>query len=422
MKHLCVVGLGYIGLPTAGMFATHGYTVTGVDVNERIINQVNHGDIDLVEPGLRTLVQAGLRSRNLTVKLEPEPAEAYIIAVPTPITADKRADLSYVEAAARSIVPFLQKGTLVILESTVPPGTTMHFLMPILAESGLDAQDDLLVAYSPERVLPGCILEELVGNDRVVGGVTAEASEAARDLYASFVQGTIHLTDTTTAEMVKIMENTFRDVNIALGNEFALVAESIGVDVWQAIKIANRHPRVDVLRPGPGVGGHCIAVDPWFLVEAAPGSAQLIAAARRLNDRMPQHVAEQVQVVLAGINEPLVAALGLAYKANVDDPRGSPALTVIRWLQSTGCQVRAFDPHVKNDQFPDMVNSLAAAVEGADCLLLLTDHDEFRAIRPSAIADLMRHKILVDTRNSLPHSHWRAAGFDVHVLGQGNLP
>lgn len=419
MKKICVLGLGYIGLPTAAMFATQGFQVIGVDVNARVVETLNNGDIHIHEPGLKTLVRAALNSGNLQVASQPEQAEAFIIAVPTPITADKRADLRCVEMAARSITPCLCPGNLVILESTVPPGTTQKVLAPILGESGLNPQRDLLLAHSPERVLPGRILEELVSNDRVIGGLTPEAAEAARKLYASFVQGVIHLTDATTAELVKLMENTFRDVNIALANEFALVAESIGVNVWQAIDIANRHPRVDILKPGPGVGGHCIAVDPWFLVQAAPGPAQLIAAARRLNDRMPQHVADQVRAILEGTENPRIAALGLAYKADVDDARESPAIEVIRWLQASGCEVRAYDPYVKTGYLVGEVASLTAAVEGADCLLILVDHLQFKKLGPSDVGDMMRRRVLADTRSALRHADWRAAGFEVHVLGDG---
>ncbi len=419
MQTISVLGLGYTGLPTAGIFATHGYNVIGVDVNDKVVSKLKSGGIHIEEPGLETMVQAGLKSGNLIVKTTPEPADAFIIAVPTPITADKRADLRYVEAAARSITPHLQAGNIVILESTVPPGTTQNVLAPILAESGLNPEQDLLIAHSPERVLPGRILHELVSNDRVIGGLTPQAGEAARALYASFVQGKIFLTNATTAEMVKLMENTYRDVNIALANEFAMVAEAVGVNVWQAIEIANRHPRVNVLKPGPGVGGHCIAVDPWFLVQAAPGPAQLIASARRLNDRMPQHVAEQVQSVLAPIKNPQIAALGLAYKANVDDARESPSITVIRWLQATGYQVRSYDPYVKESPVIGAVDSLDAAVQDADCLLILTDHRQFKAMAPAQIASKMRHKILVDTRNALPHADWRTTGFEVHTIGNG---
>ncbi len=419
MQKICVLGLGYIGLPTASMFATHGFQVTGVDVNDRVVSKLNSGGIHLREPGLETLVQAGLKSGRLLVKTEPAAADAFIIAVPTPITADKRADLHYVEAAARSIVPYLKPGNLVILESTVSPGTTQNVLAPILAESGLNLHSDLLVAHSPERVLPGRILAELVNNDRVIGGLTSDATEAARSLYTSFVQGEIHLTDATTAEMVKLMENTYRDVNIALANEFAMVAESLEINVWQAIEIANRHPRVNILNPGPGVGGHCIAVDPWFLVQAAPGPSQLIAAARRLNDRMPQYVVEQVETALSGITQPKVAVLGLAYKANVDDTRESPALTVIRWLQAAGYGVKSYDPYVSDSPINGTVKSLDEAVDGADCLLILTNHHEFGGISPDQVGDKMHHKLLIDTHNSVSHAAWQDAGFKVYLLGNG---
>lgn len=419
MDRVCVLGLGYIGLPTASVLATHGYKVIGVDVKDELINQLRNGHVHIQEPGLKTMVQAGLNSGNLIVADKPAEADAFIITVPTPILPDKRADLHYVEAAARSIVPCLQPGNLVILESTVPPGTTAGMFAAILQESGLDPWQDLHVVHSPERVLPGRILQELVSNDRVIGGLTPEASEQARTLYASFVQGEIYLSDAKTAEMVKLMENTYRDVNIALANEFALVAEAVGTNVWQAIEIANRHPRVNILKPGPGVGGHCIAIDPWFLVQAAPGPSQLIASARRLNDRMPEHVVEMLGTLMARIKHPRVAVLGLAYKADVDDIRESPALTVIRWLQATGYEVNAFDPHVNESGLNIAVESVEQAVTDADCVLLLTDHTDFKELDPSHLGILMRHQVLLDTRKGLPHERWKAAGFDVHVLGDG---
>lgn len=419
MNKVCVLGLGYIGLPTASVLATHGFKVIGVDVKDEVIKQLRNGHVHIQEPGLKTMVQAGINSGNLTVADKPVAADAFIITVPTPIMPNKQADLRYVEAAAHSIVPYLQPGNLIILESTVPPGTTAGMFAAILQESGLDPWRELKVVHSPERVLPGRILQELVSNDRVIGGLTPEASEQARALYASFVQGEIYLSDAKTAEMVKLMENTYRDVNIALANEFALVAEAVGTDVWQAIEIANRHPRVNILKPGPGVGGHCIAIDPWFLVQAAPGPSQLIASARRLNDRMPEHVVEMLGTLLTGIKNPRVAALGLAYKADVDDIRESPALTVIRWLQATGYEIRAYDPHVKNCSVNIVVESVEQAVAGADCVLLLTDHSDFKNLEPSHLGALMRHRLVLDTRRGLPHERWQAAGFDVHILGNG---
>lgn len=420
MQKLNVLGLGYIGLPTASMFATHGFKVVGVDVNNHVVETLNNGEIHLQEPGLQTLVQAGLRSGNLQIKGQPEPADVYIIAVPTPISTNKQANMSYVEAAANAIVPHLRPGNLVILESTSPPGATRNILAPILGKSGLDPEKDLLVVHSPERVLPGRILVELVENARVIGGLTREAAEAACELYSVFVQGEIHITDATVAEMVKLMENTFRDVNIALANEFALIAEYMGVNVWEAISIANLHPRVNILRPGPGVGGHCIAVDPWFLVQAAPDISQLITAARNINDNMPQHVVSQVQSLVAGYSSPTIAALGLAYKADVDDTRESPAITIVQQLQTLGYTVVAHDPFVEACDGVSLVHSVETAVTNADCLLILTDHTSFKNIDPNQIAIIMRHKNLLDTRHTLSSNAWQGAGFHVVTLGDGS--
>src|SRR5262249_9522970 len=283
------------------------------------------GRLPIEEPELETLVRAALQSGNLRVADRPEPADAFIIAVPTPLR-DHHADLSFVERAARDIVPVLRRGNLVVLESTVPPGTTRGGLAPILAESGLSPGRDICVAHCPERVLPGRILLELVQNDRLAGGITADCAERAAELYGAFVKGAIMRTDATTAEMVKVMENTYRDVNVALANEFAQIADHVGVDVWEAIRLANPHPRVNVLRPGPGVGGHCIAVDPWFLVDAAPHAGQLITAAREVNDAMPSNVVASLRSIVPPPAS--VALLGVTYKAEVDDVRESPALRV----------------------------------------------------------------------------------------------
>jgi UDP-N-acetyl-D-mannosaminuronic acid dehydrogenase len=301
---ICVLGLGYIGLPTASTFATHGVEVVGVDVNPAVVSTLQTGNLHIHEPGLRTLVQAALRSGNLVIREAPEPADAFIIAVPTPFCDDKRADLSYVISAAEMIVPHLQRSNLVVLESTSPPRTTQDVIRPILERSGLTAGEDFLLAYSPERVLPGQILRELIENARVVGGIDAQSAEAGRDLYATFARGEIFLTDATTAEMVKLMENTYRDVNIAIANEFGRLADRLGVDVWEAIGIANRHPRVKILQPGPGVGGHCISVDPWFLVEAAPDLTPLIRTARQVNDSQPAVVRDLVRKALPAPTRP----------------------------------------------------------------------------------------------------------------------
>src|SRR6266568_3637084 len=299
MNTICLLGLGYIGLPTGSIFALAGKDVIGVDPSPRVQAALRSGLASFDEPELQTLVTAAINSRRLRVQTRPEAADAFIIAVPTPLDpVTNRADLRFVRQAARDIVPLLRRGNLVILESTVPPGTTRDVLAPILAESGLVPGQDVFVAHCPERVLPGRILVELEQNDRLTGGLTPGCAERAADLYQTFVKGAIMRTDATTAEMVKVMENTFRDVNVALANEFALVAERIGVDVWEAIRLANHHPRVNVLRPGPGVGGHCIAVDPWFLVESAPEATRLIRAAREVNDAMPEHVVARLTALV----------------------------------------------------------------------------------------------------------------------------
>lgn len=428
-QKLCVLGLGYIGLPTASTFATHGLQVVGVDVNPLVVETLSEGNLHIHEPGLRTLVQAALRSGNLVIRQEPEPADAFIIAVPTPfyddpgnLQGDKSADMSYVRAASQSIVPHLRSGSLVILESTSPPRTTADIVAPILEQSGLKAGQDFFLAYSPERVLPGQILRELVDNARVIGGITPASANAGRDLYSIFVRGEIVLTDATTAEMVKLMENTYRDVNIAIANEFARLADRFGVDVWEAIQIANRHPRVRILNPGPGVGGHCISVDPWFLVEAAPDITPLIRTARQVNDAQPHLVLELVRRALSDdLTGRQVAVLGLAYKPDVDDLRESPAIEVAHLLVQNGARVDAFEPYKTGAVLDGLntVSSLTAALEGAEALLLLVGHSAFRSLDPQDVALLTPARIVIDTINAWPVEAWRAAGFKVYQLGVG---
>uniref|UniRef100_A0A7C4Q2F8 UDP-N-acetyl-D-mannosamine dehydrogenase n=1 Tax=Bellilinea caldifistulae TaxID=360411 RepID=A0A7C4Q2F8_9CHLR len=418
---ICVLGLGYIGLPTASTFATHGLKVVGVDVNPQIVNGLQNGHLHLYEPGLRTLVQAALRSGNLIVAQQPQPADAFIIAVPTPFYEDKRADMRAVQSASEAIVPHLRKGNLVILESTSPPLTTVNLVAPILEKSGLKAGEDFYLAYSPERVLPGQILRELIENARIIGGVNPESAQAGRDLYSIFVRGEIILTDATTAEMVKLMENTYRDVNIAIANEFSRLADRFGVDVWDAIRLANRHPRVNILSPGPGVGGHCISVDPWFLVEAAPDLTPLIRTARKVNDDQPLFVVQLVRQILGDLSGRRIAALGLAYKPNVDDLRESPAVEVVHLLQSAGAQVRAFEPYKTNYAFNGVAstNSLQTAIEEAELLILLVAHDQFKNLNPQEVARMTAAKMVLDTVNGWKAQEWQQAGFRVFRLGVG---
>lgn len=428
MKSICVLGMGYIGLPTAAMFATHGYQVTGVDVNAQTVEILNRGEIHIEEPGLENVVRNAIASGHLVVREKPVPADVFILAVPTPIggggvvssgapRAIPHAQMSYVRAATESIVPQLKKGDLVILESTSPPETTAKIVVPILESSGLKVGEDLFVAHCPERVLPGRILEELVENDRVIGGITPESAQMAKELYSAFVQGPIFLTDATTAEMVKLMENTYRDVNIALANELAQVAEKVGIDVWEAIELANRHPRVGLHKPGPGVGGHCIAVDPWFIAAAAPELTPLLQTARQINDAMPAHVVELVKRAVEGIEQPVIACLGLAYKSDVDDIRESPSIEVVKLLEKD-FEVRSYDSHVPiTEKSPaSHVDSLEAAVKGADCVVLLTDHKEFREMQPDALVGF-EGKVVVDTRKVLSAEAWSLAGITVQTLG-----
>ncbi len=418
---ICVLGLGYIGLPTASTFATHGVRVVGVDVNRRVVEVLHNGEVHIHEPGLRTLVQAAFRSGNLRVSEEPEDADAFIIAVPTPIKADNTADLSYVVAASESIVPHLKAGNLVVLESTSPPRTTLDVVRPILEKSGLVAGVDFHLSYSAERVLPGKILSELIENARVMGGVDRASAEACRDLYRIFVRGEIVLTDATTAEMVKLMENTFRDVNIAIANEFARQADQFGVDIWEAIRFANLHPRISILKPGPGVGGHCISVDPWFLIEAAPDRSQLIHQARLVNDSQPAYVFDLIESAVGGLKGKRVAALGLAYKADVDDLRESPAIEVVRLLVDAGAEVVTYEPYLLGAAVAgaESSQSLDAALQGADIVVLLVDHEMFHDLKPSAVAELMAGKLAVDTRGIWKRDAWRDAGFNLRVIGVG---
>lgn len=421
-QSVCVLGMGYIGLPTACTFATHGMKVRGVDVNSRVIDLLRKGESHLQEPGLRILVQAAVQSGNLMVEDEPAPADAFVIAVQTPMTNAKSADLTYVEDAGASIVPHLRAGNLVVLESTCPPRTTVDRLAPLLEESGLKAGQDFHLAYSPERVLPGRILHELIENARVIGGIDPVAAEAGRDLYRVFVRGQILLTDATTAEMVKLMENTYRDVNIALANEFSRLAEQFGVDVWRAIELANLHPRVEILKPGPGVGGHCIGIDPWFLVEAAPEKTPLIQRARQVNDAQPAFVQARVRQALGGtLESQRIAALGLAYKADVDDLRQSPAIQVVKDLVDAGALVVSYEPIAREASVPGarVADSLGAVLEGADAILLLVDHAQFCELDPVDVRAGMKGRLAIDTRGVWDRDRWLAAGFDLRVLGVG---
>lgn len=419
-----MLGLGYIGLPTASMFATHGFKVFGVDINQSIVNTLKEGKLHIEEPGLSTIVKAALSSGNLDLSNKPQAADVFIIAVPTPYNHSDSgiptADLSYVQGALDSILPLLKKGNLVILESTSPPGTTRKLIIPAIEKRGFKIGDDIGVAYCPERVIPGQALRELIGNDRVIGAITQDWAKQTEKLYRSFVSGSIFLTEPTVAEMVKILENTYRDVNIALANEMAVICEKLNINVWEVINLANRHPRVNVHRPGPGVGGHCIGVDPWFLVELFPNEAGLIHKSRNINDHMPFHVMETIQEILGSKTAPKISILGITYKANVDDIRESPALSIINLLRKNrpDATLAIYDPHVKSKDFPAI--GIKETFEGSDLILLLSPHDEYKMLDPNEVGGLMRTRILFDAHAALKSEKWIAAGFSVRVLGVGS--
>jgi UDP-N-acetyl-D-mannosaminuronic acid dehydrogenase len=376
---------------------------------------INKGQIHIEEPGLNTLVKASVNSGNLVANVEPEESDVFIIAVPTPIDQKKKVDLTYVLAAAEQILPYLRKGNLVILESTSPPRTTVDVLVPVLAKSGLKVGDELYVAHCPERVLPGNILHELVYNNRIIGGINERSAFEAKKIYEKIVQGEMVMTDASSAEMAKLMENTFRDVNIALANELCQVACDLDLDAIEVIKLANMHPRVNLHQPGPGVGGHCLAVDPWFIVEKSE-SARLIHLSRKINDAMPGFVADRVKRLLVGIQEPIVTVLGVAYKGNVDDTRESPALEVIEALIKSNIEVRVYDPHVRH--FSHELWNVEAAFRGSDMALILTDHNEFKYLSPDGLGELMRNKVVFDTKNCINDCKWEKEGFQIEMLGR----
>ncbi len=391
-KKVSVIGLGYIGLPTAAILANHGVEVIGVDVNKKAIDTINQGKIHIVEPDLEALVHSAVMSHKLKAVLKPEKSEVFIIAVPTPFKDDHKPDLSYIEAAAKSIAPVLEKGNLIILESTSPVGTTEK-----LAQWLPDL--DLHIAYCPERVLPGHILREIVGNDRIIGGLTPASANLAKQLYQIFVKGECLTTDARTAEMTKLTENSFRDVNIAFANELSLICDELNINVWELIKLANRHPRVKILQPGPGVGGHCIAVDPWFIVDSAPHLARLIRTSREVNDSKPHHVLAKIKTSLAHISNPTIACLGLSFKADIDDIRESPALEIVQHLANENTQLLVVEPHLEtlptSLQLPHVkLTDLHEAIAKADLVLLLVNHRKFANIDRA----LLQNKHIIDTR------------------------
>jgi UDP-N-acetyl-D-mannosaminuronic acid dehydrogenase len=401
LQKIIVMGLGYIGLPTASMLATKGHQVLGVDVNAQAVDIINSGRIHIVEPDLDILVKSAVNSGNLKASLTPEEGDTFILAVPTPFKEvdgnPKAPDLAYIETATRAIAPYLREDNLVILESTSPVGTTER-VQEIIVAMRPELAGKIHTAHCPERVLPGQILRELVDNDRIIGGTTKAAVAKAKALYKTFCNGAILETDSRTAEMSKLVENSFRDVNIAFANELSVICDHLGINVWEAIALANRHPRVNILQPGPGVGGHCIAVDPWFIVASAPAQSRLIRTAREVNDAKPDWVIAKVKAKAARFHEPVIGCLGLSFKANIDDLRESPSMDIVHHLHQSGIgKIMACDPNVRKEKAPFALYDLKTVIKEADILLLLVDHEEFKDIDPQIIKD----KVVIDTKGVL---------------------
>jgi UDP-N-acetyl-D-mannosaminuronic acid dehydrogenase len=417
---ISVIGLGYIGLPTAAMFAAYGKNVIGVDVNQHTVDTINRGQIHIVEPDLDAMVHKAVTGGKLKAVLTPETADAFLIAVPTPFLPTEnesdipQPDLKYIQSAATAIAPVLKKGDLVILESTSPVGATEK-MAEWLAQVRSDLtfpkthgeKSDIRIAHCPERVLPGHVVKELVQNDRVIGGLTAKCSEQAVELYKTFVQGDCVITNARTAEMAKLTENSCRDVQIAFANELSIICDKLDIDVWELISLANRHPRINILQPGPGVGGHCIAVDPWFIVSKTPEQAQLIHTARKVNDSKPEWVINKVKIAIADFlqenpekttQDVTIACYGLAFKPDIDDLRESPALNITQQIanlhsgRTLGVEpnIKQLPMHIKNIELTDF----DTAIEEADVYLMLVDHSEFKAIDSKYFSN----KVLVDTK------------------------
>ncbi len=406
---ICIIGQGYIGLPTAALFSRSHCEVVGVDISEEMIENLNKGIIHIEEPGISNIIRNALENNVYTASLTPEKADAFIITVPTPYIAENYScDLSYVITACESILPYLEKGNVVIIESTIAPMSTDETIKPIFENAGFTIGQDLFLAHCPERVLPGKIIEELIHNDRIIGGVTPECARKACEVYGQFVEGELILTEAKTAELSKCMENTFRDVNIALANELAKICAEIGVNALDVIEMANKHPRVNLHSPGPGVGGHCLAIDPYFIYAKAPETAKIIKLARDTNKSMPKFVCDNVKKIISGGK---IAVFGVSYKGNTGDDRESPAYEIIADL-SNDYEIAIHDPHIENPNFV----SFDDAVKDASLILVLCDHDEFKQLDYDSIKSSMENPIIFDTKNII-----KEVPTEVKLYNYGNL-
>lgn len=411
---LTTIGLGYIGLPTSIMFAKHGVDVTGVDINQDAVDSLNNGKIHIEEPGLQDALEEVIRNKKFKAVISPEPADCFIIAVPTPNMEDqfRSCDISMVVNAVKEILPLVQHGNTIIVESTIAPRTMDDFIKPLVEEAGFEVGEDVYLVHCPERVLPGQIMHELVHNNRIIGGVTPNCIAAGKKVYGTFVQGEMIETDAKTAEMSKLMENTYRDVNIALANELAKVCTQLDINALDVIEMANKHPRVNLHQPGPGVGGHCLAVDPYFIIAKDPINTDIIQVARKINNQMPHYVVNQAKELLKKSGGKKLTVFGLTYKGDVDDIRESPAFDIYEMLQDSDYEVVAYDPHVKLSFVEQDMNK---ALEDSSLVLVLSDHSEFKTLKDEDFVS-MKDKVIFDTKNVMKQS------FDnVNYINYGNL-
>ncbi|MBC2189799.1 nucleotide sugar dehydrogenase [Listeria booriae] len=395
---LVVIGLGYIGLPTAIMFANHNQDVVGIDVNKHVINELNEGKIHIEEPGLQAELDKAIQNKAFRATMDIEPANAFIVSVPTPNHEDalKSCDLTYVKSAVQNILPVLRKGNTIIIESTIAPRSTEDEILPLVESTGLIVGKDVFLVHCPERVLPGQIIHELIYNNRIIGGVTPACTAAGKAIYSVFVKGELIEATASTAEMSKLMENTYRDVNIALANELVHISAELNINALDVIDMANKHPRVNLHQPGPGVGGHCLAVDPYFIAAAAPEQSRLIQDARHINTTMPDFIVANTVALMKKQHGKKIAVFGLTYKGDIDDIRESPALEIYDKLKKAGTfDVVAYDPHVQADF---VERSMEQATTGADMVLILADHTEFRSLTGFDLAN-MKQMIVLDTKN-----------------------
>ena len=415
MKRICILGMGYIGLPTASMLANNGYEVLGIDVDDKIVEKLNSGEIHIDEPDLNELFLKAFKNGRIKISKEISKCDVYIIAVQTPLNHQNKADLSQVISATNMIKDYISNGCLVILESTSPPGTTRNIVGDIIYRgTGLKGGRDYYLAFCPERVLPGKIVYELVNNDRIIGGINEESAKKAEILYRSFVKGEIITTTLEVAEFVKLAENTFRDINIAFSNELAIICEKYGINVWEVIQFANLHPRVNILNPGPGVGGHCIPIDPWFILENVDVKDTLIEKSRHINDNVPFRISDKIADILIGYKKPKVTIFGVSYKENIGDTRKSPAIVIYNELTKKGINVSAYDPLVS--KFEYLLFGLEDSLKDSDLLLLFVGHEKFKEISLEKISRLMRNKNIFDTRNFFDQKNVEKYGFKYYFI------